>query len=401
MSNNNVKKVNDSDDKLDLAIGIVTIVTVLALVAWFFISMSIRTQGLTPIVAAQELRRGTEQQLSCEVKSDKIKDGEKAIWSVNGKKVGESVYAKDEPLTFDYTPEMTGQNSVTVKVGKYKQTAMINVLPPILTIKAPDITITYGDELPALNYNCSGFVDDDNCNNLCYDGRCAVADYANCGVNSGKLNAGVYLIQFDKPCCFKDYEVNMIDGTLTVLPKELKVTNTFNKTYDQTNVILDPEFTLDGIQEGDDVSAVCDKLYFDNKNVGVNKSIMLSNVTLVGEDCANYVLTGKTYGTITPKKVVVDGLTIKDKTYDGTTKATIDKMGALNGVIQGDSVAIGNINVNFADAYIGEKEVIINDVTLIGLDKDNYVVDDVKINGANITTTMWNKIFDRDPIVAG
>ena len=138
-----------NDDKLDLAIGIVTILTVLALVAWFFISMSVRAQGLTPIASAQELRRGTEQQLTCQVKSDKIKDGTKVIWSVNGKKAEESVYNVNEPLTFNYTPEATGQNTVSVKVGKYKQTAMVNVLPPVLTMQAPNITITYGDELPS------------------------------------------------------------------------------------------------------------------------------------------------------------------------------------------------------------------------------------------------------------
>lgn len=401
MSKNTTTKVYDSDDKLDLAIGIVTILTVLALVAWFFISMSVRAQGLTPIASAQELRRGTEQQLTCQVKSDKIKDGAKVIWSVNGKKAEESVYNANEPLTFNYTPETTGQNTVSVKVGKYKQTAMVNVLPPVLTMQAPNITITYGDELPSLNYDCNGFVDGDNCGNLCYDGSCAIADYANCGANCGKLNAGVYRIQFDKPCCFKDYEVNMLEGTLTVLPKELKVTNTFYKTYDQTNVIEAPDIVLDGAVEGDEVNAVCDKLYFDNKNAGSNKSVMLANVQLVGEDSCNYCLTGEAHGIIAPKRIAIDGLTIKDKVYDGTTKATIDKMGSLSGILDGDSVAIGSIDVNFADAYVGTKEIVINDVTLIGLDKDNYVVDDVKIDGANITTTMWNKIFDRDPIVAG
>ncbi len=398
---NNSKYTTADNDKLELAIGIITIIVVLALAAWFFLAMSSRAQGLSAIAYSNEIRRGSGQELTCSVKTNKIKDGTKVIWKVNGKKVEEGVYSKNEPLTFNYVPETAGQNSVSVKVGKYSQTAFINVLPPMLTLQAPNITITYGEELPELNFDCCGFVDGDDINTLCYDGTCAVADYANCGENGGKLNAGVYRIQFDKPCCFKDYEVNMTEGTLTVLPKQLTVTNTFTKTYDQNNVILDPDFTFDGVIDGDEVDAICDKLYFDNKNAGTNKNVMLANVKLVGKDSCNYVLTGEAHGTITPKKVVINGLTIKDKIYDGTTKATIDKMGSLSGIITGDNVAIGNINVNFADAYIGEKEVVINDVTLIGIDKDNYVVDEVKIDGANITTTIWNKLFGNDPAIAG
>lgn len=175
----------------------------------------------------------------------------------------------------------------------------------------------------------------------------------------------------------------------------------FEKTYDQTNVIETPNISLKGIIEGDDVKAVCDKLYFDNKNAGTDKKVMLANVILDGADSSNYVLCGEAKGVIKPKLVDIDGLTIKDKVYDGTTKATIDKMGTLNGVINGDSVAIGNVNLSFSDAYIGEKEIVINNVSLVGADKDNYVVNDVKIENANITSTVWDKLFKNDPVVAG
>ena len=76
-------------------------------------------------------------------------------------------------------------------------------------------------------------------------------------------------------------------------------------------------------------------------------------------------------------------------------------MGKINGVLDGDSVAIGSIDLNFAEATTGTQEIIINDVTLIGADKDNYVVDEVTVDKANITTTIWNKLFVKDPVVAG
>lgn len=401
MSETKKKRTVDSEERLESVVAIITVLVTLALIVGFFWITSRNAQALGSIASAEQLRRGSEQQFTCEVLDAKIKDGTKVVWTVNGKKVEESVYKKDEPLTLNYTPEIVGQNSVTVKVGKYKRGAMINVLPPELTFIAPNITITYGDDLPELGYVCNGFVDDDNFETMCYDGVCHIAETANSGESCSKLSVGVYKIQFDKPCCYKDYEVNYVEGTLTVLPKQLNVTDVFEKTYDQTNVIETPNISLKGIIEGDDVKAVCDKLYFDNKNAGTDKKVMLANVILDGADSSNYVLCGEAKGVIKPKLVDIDGLTIKDKVYDGTTKATIDKMGTLNGVINGDSVAIGNVNLSFSDAYIGEKEIVINNVSLVGADKDNYVVNDVKIENANITSTVWDKLFKNDPVVAG
>ncbi len=180
----------------------------------------------------------------------------------------------------------------------------------------------------------------------------------------------------------------------------MTVKNEFVKTYDKTNVIEKPLIALDGVKAGDEVKAVADKLYFNDKNAG-DKSVMLANVELTGRDSCNYVLKGEARGRIEPKHIEINGLTIKDKSYDGTTRATIEKMGKINGVLDGDSVAIGAIDLNFAEATTGTQEIIINDVTLIGADKDNYVVDEVTVDNANITTTIWNKLFVKDPVVAG
>ena len=38
-------------------------------------------------------------------------------------------------------------------------------------------------------------------------------------------------------------------------------------------------------------------------------------------------------------------------------------------------------------------------VTLIGADKDNYVVSGVDVNSANINATLWDKIFVKNPAI--
>lgn len=401
MSKNNTgKAVKNSEDRVELIVGIITVALTLALFGWLFFRAASYKPMLSAIASDAEVRRGYEQAYSCEVKSDKVRDGEKVIWTVNGEVVAEDTYQKGSPLTLNYAMTQTGSNNMVVKVGKYKQYATINVLPPKLTIEAPTLTVTYGDKLPDMSYNCCGFVDGDSADMLTM-GECYVTDMEDTDVSAESLNVGVYKIMLKECCEFKDYDVEYAQGTLTVLPKELTVKNEFVKTYDQTNVIERPYIALDGVKQGDEVKAVADKLYFNDKNVGTDKSVMLANVQLVGNDCRNYVLTGEARGRIAPKRIEINGLTIKDKEYDGTTRATIDKMGKISGVLDGDSVAIGSIDLNFADANTGTQEIIINDVTLIGADKDNYVVDEVTVDDANITTTIWNKLFVKEPVIAG
>ena len=401
MSKNTNKTAKSSEERIETIVAVVTVVLTLALFGWLFFRMSTRAPQLSAIAQATEVRRGYEEEYTCEVLSDKIADGAAVTWTVNGETVFEDVYKKGSPVKLTYAMKQTGNNDVILQVGSSRQYASVNVLPPKLTIEASDVTVTYGDKLPALNYSCCGFVDDDTADMLCCDECYSVCDLDDAEINSEHLNVGVYKISMKIATEFKDYDIEYASGTLTVLPKQLNVTNHFVKTYDKTNVIECPEIKLDGIEDGDEVKAGCDKLYFDNKNAGFNKSVMLANVELTGKDCANYVLAGEAHGRIVPKTIEINGLTIKDKEYDGTTRATIEKMGSIDGVLDGDSVAIGKIDLSFADANYGTKEIIINDVTLIGADKDNYSVENVNVENANINTTLWNKLFVNDPVVAG
>lgn len=404
----NTQKTVDNEKRTDTIVGIITVLAVLALIVWFFVSVSVRGNAISEIAYGNETRRGQEQIFTANVKSSKIKNGASVKWIVDGEVVSEGTYVKGEPLTLTYAPKTSGQSFVTVQVGKYNRSAYVETLPPVLTVTAPNIVITYGEQLPDCGYECSGFVDEDCADMLDYGGAYFVCDDNDvqlpCATREptalpNRLNVGVYKINMEQNCCFKDYEVNYVGGTLTVLPAELSVNGNFVKTYDQCNTIDNPQITLCGVKEGDEVYAQCDKLYFDNKNVGLNKQIMLANVELAGADCGNYVLTGEAQGTILPKSVEIKGLVIRDKMYDGTTRAQIDKMGYLDGVIEGDSVAIGSIELSFAEANAGEQQINLDKVTLIGADKDNYVVSGVDVESANINATLWDRIFVKNPAI--
>ena len=397
-----MQQSNYKEERTDFIIGIITILVVLSLFVWLAASIgrnvsknnAMNTVG--EITAVGQTRRGSEQVFTYDLDKTDITEGATVYWTVNGERVHESTYVAGEPITLNYTPTETGKLEVIANVGKYKQTTTIDVLAPRLTITAPDITIVYGDALPEMNCTVNGFVEGEDVSDFCYNG--------NCVTDCERLNVGVYELKFSaEDCCYRDYETEYVYGKLTVLPKQLNVTNKFRKIYDATNTISNPTIKLDGIVDGDEVYAKCSTLYFDNKNVGSNKAIMLANVCLEGQDAHNYVLPDYVYGKITPCPVKLVGLTVKDKIYDGTTKATIDKVGTLSGVIEGDSVAIGNINVAFEDANVGEQKVSMNSITLIGADKDNYIVFEVDNARAKISNTasFWDKLLDREPIAQG
>ena len=386
-----MEKQQYNEERTDLIVGLVTIGIFLAIFLGALISIGSNARNIVGSIASeQELRRGTEQTITYNIDKD-IKDGSVVEWSVNGRKVGETTYVKGEPLTFNYTPSAAGTIAVKARVGKYTQMATLNVLPPRLTVTAPNLTMTYGEQMPQINCVIDGFV----------AGEEQEMDCANmCRIDAEKLNVGVYTVEFCNECSYMDYEMEYVTGTLTVLPATLNVADNFTKVYDGTNVIVDPEINLVGVREGDDVCAQCDTLYFDSKNVG-DRQIMLANVELTGEDAGNYVLCGYAQGTIRPKCVNVVGLSVKDKIFDGTTKATIDTMGSLAGVCEGDSVAIGNISVSFENAGVGKQNFVVGGVTLVGADKDNYLIGSIETGSANINTTLMQRLTQRDPVAQG
>src|SRR5262249_8886428 len=118
-----------------------------------------------------------------------------------------------------------------------------------------------------------------------------------------------------------------------------------NKTYDgTTNATLNfGGATLSGTVAGDAVnlnsaSAVGS---FADKNVGANKPVAVSGLTLSGVDATNYTLAQPGLAaSITGKGLTVTGAIANDKTYDGTTNVTLDFSGAtLLGAVAGDVVS--------------------------------------------------------------
>lgn len=118
---------------------------------------------------------------------------------------------------------------------------------------------------------------------------------------------------------------------------------------------------------------------FADKNVGEGKAITVSGVSLTGTDAGNYNLVQQTGLTanITAKAIsTITKITAADKTYDGTTSATLNKDAAsFEGMVAGDELTVAGGSGAFEDKNAGAaKNVNITGLKLGGTDAGNYTL---------------------------
>jgi len=154
------------------------------------------------------------------------------------------------------------------------------------------------------------------------------------------------------------------------------------------------------------------------KNVGNDKAVSVSGISLSGDDAGNYTLASNattTTGSITPRPIVIDGLTVTatDRTYDGTVNVAVEVLGSDGAAPQpGDLIAGDDVTVavpppgtsvgTMADKHAGvDKAVVVQGLTLAGADAANYEV--VGASGLTVTiaprtlTAVWagqDKVYD-------
>ena len=152
--------------------------------------------------------------------------------------------------------------------------------------------------------------------------------------------------------------------------------------------------TAAGFIGGDDISVGQTAVFTGSgaKNVGNNKAVAISGITLGGADALNYALTGTTALTtasVTPRPLRIEGFSgvvATDRVYDGSTAVAVSVLGsgtiAANAadVVPGDDLSVvapptGTSAGTMADKNAGSnKPVIVSGVTLSGADAGNYAV---------------------------
>ena len=187
-----------------------------------------------------------------------------------------------------------------------------------------------------------------------------------------------------------------------------------DKIYDGTETgVISGTGSFGGTIAGDDlaINVGAINVTFADKNVGTNKAVALSGVTLSGADADNYTAatpTGIT-ASISPRELTVTGLTALDKVYDRTATATLTGTGTLLGAIADDAIALDeSIRAGVfsnKDAGTG-KDVAVTGLTLTGDAARNYSLLAPTLTAAItpatatlIGLTAVNRIYDATTIV--
>ena len=156
-----------------------------------------------------------------------------------------------------------------------------------------------------------------------------------------------------------------------------------NKTYDGTAAatVSSAAATKTGLLAGDVVTVAATGTFAD-RNAG-SKTVTLSS-SYGGADVGNYSIAGQasTTATISPKALTVSGITAADKTYDGTTTATVSTAAAnkaglvsvlVSGVSTPDDVTVLATGT-FSDKNAGANKVVALASTYGGADVGNYTI---------------------------
>ena len=186
---------------------------------------------------------------------------------------------------------------------------------------------------------------------------------------------------------------------VTIAKREVTITNTAvhtSKVYDGTTAArIAYAGIIKNMVANDDVKIAQGFAAYDDKNVGTAKTVTFTGFTLDGSAAANYTLIGQpadTLADITAKEITVT-VTVKEKTFDGTTNAEIDSA-TLDGVVSGDDVKLTGGKPTLAGATPGEQNVTFEDFILEGEDAGNYSLTNPQPDGVTATVTTNSSYLD-------
>src|SRR5690348_6742016 len=180
-----------------------------------------------------------------------------------------------------------------------------------------------------------------------------------------------------------NYQLTSPSATTTATINQRNVTASItasDKTYDGSGVATITGCTLEGasgnhgVVSGDTVGCDASNGKFASKDAG--SQAVTADVALNGGDDGNYQLTSPSAATTATinRRNVTASITASDKTYDGTSDATItgctleDATGD-HGVVSPDVVGCSASNGRFGTAQAGSGKDVTTDVALNGTDK--------------------------------
>jgi hypothetical protein len=190
-------------------------------------------------------------------------------------------------------------------------------------------------------------------------------------------------------------------SSFNITPRTLTVSATgVDKVYDGTTAAM--VVLSDNRLAGDLITISYASAVFSDKNVGTDKPVSVTGISISGPDAGNYTLvstTAMTTADITARALTVSATGI-DKVYDGTTAATVT---LSDDRVSGDALATSYTLASFADKHVGtNKPVSVTGISISGADAGNYTLvsttamtaADITARALTVSATGIDKVYD-------
>jgi hypothetical protein len=176
-------------------------------------------------------------------------------------------------------------------------------------------------------------------------------------------------------------EMSAAAGMITPATLTVSLTGAISKVYDATTAasLGTGNYSVSGLFSGDSVGLDTGAASYEDKNVGMGKTVTLTGLALSGTDAGNYVLSATqasaAIGSITPATLAASLIGPVYKIYDGRPAVLLNASNYdLSGVLGSDQVALNNPAAGAFDTpEVGAgKLVTVSGLALLGADARNY-----------------------------
>ncbi|WP_426337993.1 YDG domain-containing protein [Pseudoduganella sp. S-14] len=195
---------------------------------------------------------------------------------------------------------------------------------------------------------------------LSFSGQTGAFANRNAGVNKSVSVSGIVLD--DGTGFASNYELTMPTGvTASITPRATTVSGitAAGKTYDGTTAAqLDTSNAVfSNLVSGESINLSATGAFAD-KNAGAAKVVNITS-NYGGDYVGNYIVTGQsdTSASIARKALTIVGMSAADKTYDGTTGASLVG-GSLSGLVGAETLSFSGQTGAFADRNAGNNKAV-------------------------------------------
>ena len=179
-------------------------------------------------------------------------------------------------------------------------------------------------------------------------------------------------------------------GTITPRPVTLAGVTASDKVYDGSTTASLQGGSLNGLVNGQSLGVSLGTGSFASPAVGAAKLVTAAAALQDGGGgglAANYQLSNpaiSAIAAITPRPVIVSGISAADKIYDGLTTASL-ATGTVSGAVNGENLTLSLSSGGFADANAGSAKAVTG--TLLLQDGNGGQASNYQLTNPNIATT--------------